>query len=91
MVEGERLILRIPTEEDEKDILEMVKEFNDNSENQIPGSGAIEDFVSYKEWLEKNKAKSKKETLPEGRVLGTQFISVRKSDNKNYWFCEFKT
>ena len=90
MVEGERLILRLPTEKDEKEIFEMVKEFKDNSENRIPGSGSIEDFVSYKEWLEKIKLYSNKELLPKGKVSSIQFITVRKEDNKIIGFLNLR-
>jgi hypothetical protein len=44
MIEGERLILRLPTKEDENLILEMVQEFKENGENIIPGSGNFENF-----------------------------------------------
>ena len=43
-----------------------------------------------KEWLEKISICSKIETLPEGRVLGTQFITVRKSDNKIVGFLNLR-
>ena len=50
----------------------------------------VENFKSYKEWLDKISLCSKKETLPEGRVLGTQFISVRKTDNKIIGFVNIR-
>ena len=90
MIEGERLILRVPTEEDEFEILEMVQEFKENSENIIPGSGNIENFHTYNEWLEKIKIYSNIESLPEGRVLGTQFISVKKEDGKLVGFVNLR-
>ena len=90
MVEGERLILRLPTKEDENLILEMIQEFKDNGEKTIPGSGSIEKFESYKDWLEKTEICSNKDTLPEGRVMGTQFISVRKEDNKVVGFVNLR-
>lgn len=90
MLEGERLILRLPTKEDESAILEMVQEFKDNLEEKISGAGGIENFDLYDEWLAKLELGSKKETLPTGRVIGTQFISVRKSDNKIIGFVNLR-
>lgn len=90
MVEGERLILRLPTEFDEKEILDIVQEFKNCGENIIPGSSGVENFEDYHKWLEQNLIYSKKETLPEGRVLGTQFISVRKSDGRIIGFVNLR-
>ena len=90
MLEGERLILRIPTKDDEKEILDMVQEFYDNSEKSIPGSSSIETFDSFDEWLKKIINSSKKETVPEGRVSADQFITVRKSDKKLIGFVNLR-
>ena len=90
MLEGERLILRLPTKEDESAIIEMVEEFKDNGEKTIPGSGSIETFENYQDWLDIIEKYSNKENLPDGRVLSTQFISVRKSDNKIVGFINLR-
>ena len=90
MIEGERLILRLPTKEDEKEILEMVKEFKDNGELKIPGSNSVENFDVYDEWLENIKLYSDVTKLPEGMVLSTQYISIRKSDNKLIGFVNLR-
>lgn len=90
MLEGERLILRVPTKEDEIKLLEMVYEFINNSEKSIPGSSNIESCESYDEWLNNLKKNSNIDTLPEGRVLSNTFISVRKEDNKIIGFVNLR-
>lgn len=82
MLEGERLILRFPTKEDEDEMLEMVNEFKENSESRIPGASNIETSENYTAWLNKLETHRSKKTLPEGKVLSTTFITVRKEDNK---------
>ena len=82
MIEGENLILRLPTKEDETAILEMVQEFRNNSETRIPGASNIESYDIFAEWLNKLESYRNEETLPDGKVLSTTFISVRKEDNK---------
>ena len=90
MLEGERLILRLPTAEDEKEILKIVDEFKANGEDDISGAGDVENFKDYQDWLKNLLLHTKKETLPKGRVLATQFISVRKSDNKIVGFVNLR-
>ena len=90
MLEGERLILRVPTEEDENLILEMVHEFKNNAEKTIPGSCSIESFENYQDWLEKIEKYSNKELLSDGKVPSTQFIAVRKEDNKMIGFVNLR-
>ena len=90
MIEGERLILRLPTKDDENEILKIVNEFKASGEDSISGAGGVEKFENYQDWLNNLFIHSKKETLPEGRVLSTQFVSVRKSDNKIIGFVNLR-
>ena len=90
MVQGERLILREPNKEDEEQILEIVSEFKKNLEQSIPGSSGIEGYISFDEWLTKIKYASQKETVTAGRVVSTQFVSVRICDNKIVGFVNLR-
>ena len=77
----DRLIIRRPTLRDKEQVEEMVEEFR-KYESIINGHGSIDKCASYEEWLDKLAMYENKETLPEGRVLSTQYITVRESDNK---------
>lgn len=77
----DKLIIRRPTLKDKEQVEEMVEEFR-KYESVINGHGSIDKCASYEEWLDKLAMYENKETLPEGRVLSTQYITVRESDNK---------
>ena len=77
----DKLIIRKPTLKDKEAVLELVEEFR-KYESVINGHGSIDKFATYEEWLEKLAIYENKETLPENRVLSTQYITVRESDNK---------
>lgn len=77
----DKLIIRRPTLKDKEQVEEMVEEFR-KYESVINGHGSIDKFATYEEWLDKLAMYENKETLPEGRVLSTQYITVRKKDNK---------
>ena len=79
MLEDDILILRRPELKDKKQLMELKKEFLDRNE-VIYGGGSLEKFEKYEEWLEK--CKNSETNPPEGRVPGTQLITVRKLDNK---------
>ena len=90
MIEGENLFLKIPTLEDEIKILEMVQEFKSVGEAKIVGAGGIENFENYADWLTNNLKYSNSETVPQGKVASTQFVSVRKSDGKIIGFIQLR-
>lgn len=48
-----RLKLVIPNEEYKNQVQEFVEEFRKNGEHKIPGSGELEKFPSFEEWLQK--------------------------------------
>ena len=77
----DKLIIRRPTLDDKEQVLGLVKEFREY-DSVINGHGSIDKCASYEEWLDKLAMYENKETLPEGRVLSTQYITVRKKDNK---------
>ena len=79
MIEDEILILRKPEKKDANQIMAFRQAFLDKGET-IYGGGGLEKFEKYEDWLNNNK--TYEENPPEGRVKGTQFISVRKSDGK---------
>lgn len=81
MINTDRLYIRIPTPEDEQIVMELRKEFLE-VEDCIPGAGSLEKIENYSEWLEKVIKDLKPETVPEGRVPSTQYLTFRKSDGR---------
>lgn len=78
-----RLKLVIPNEEYKNQVQEFVEEFRKNGEHKIPGSGELEKFPSFEEWLQKiNDDLSKEAAEKRGRVQAIQYIAVRIEDNK---------
>lgn len=63
--------------------IEEVEKFEPNERIRYSGFSSLQDYKeNYEDWLEKIEVCTKKETLPEGRVMADVFFSVRKSDNK---------
>lgn len=63
--------------------IEEVEQFEPNERVRYSGFSSLEDYKeNYEEWLKKIEIYTKKEALPEGRVMSDVFFSVRKSDNK---------
>ena len=75
-----RLYLKVPTIDDEKDVLEFKEEFL-KSGQKMAGVGGL-DKMGFDEWLQKIQSETNKETCKEGRVPATLFLSIRKEDNK---------
>lgn len=76
------LYLKFPTLEDKCNVWDYRQEFLSNGEMHISGSGNIEDFGSYEEWLRKVEKEVDIETCGEGRVPCTQYLTYRYGDNK---------
>jgi len=83
MFTTEELYLKIPSSEDEQVVMEFRKEFlEENPYSHISGAGKLAETENYNEWLEKAIKDLSIETVPEGRVPSTQYLTFRKSDNK---------
>ena len=76
----QRLYLKFPTVEDKKKILEFKDEFL-KSGQKVAGFAGL-DKMEFDEWFEKIQKEKNKETCTEGRVPATQFLSVRKEDER---------
>jgi predicted acetyltransferase len=48
--------------------------------HDIDGGGSVENCESFEDWLEKLRAYSSEETVPEGKVPATQFLSVNEEN-----------
>lgn len=80
-IDGENLYLRTPSPEDKDIIWNFRQEFFDYDSSSAGDSGLkLKD--TFEEWFEKVDNGSRIETLPEDRVLCTQFLTFRKSDNR---------
>ena len=89
MITTEELYLKIPTEEDEQIVMEARAEFL-QVESRIPGAGSLEKNEVYSDWLEKVVLDLSEKTVPAGRVPSTQYLTMRKSDNKLVGFIQLR-
>ena len=84
----DELILVKPSIEYKKQAINFIEEMeldqvNTNERKYYPGFSDLQEYKNnYEKWLEKIDSYTKKETLPEDKVIGSVFFSVRKSDNK---------
>jgi len=76
-----RLYLKFPSMEDKEKVLEFKNEFMFYNSN-LAGSGGLDRFDSYEEWLNKIENDQYKESCEEGRVPSSLYLSYRKEDNK---------
>jgi len=81
MIQSERLYLKIPSIEDKENVWGFRQEFIDNKES-IFGDGSLLKRESYEEWLKVLEKYKKFETLPEGKVITSQFLTYTKAENK---------
>lgn len=77
----QELILVNPSEEYLKELLDYRNEFLANG-NSMDGCGPLRKFTDMKEYLNETNKYLNSNTLPEGMVIATQFLCIRKSDNK---------
>ena len=75
----ESLLLVTPTLDYADEIAAYRREFLENGE-PLHGSGPLRRIADPAEWVQATELFTKPETLPEGYVIGTQFIYVRESD-----------
>lgn len=82
----EELILIKPSMEYEKqaiNLIEEVEKVDTDKKIRYSGFSGLQKYKDdYKVWLEENEIYSKKETVPDGKVVGNTFFTVRKLDNK---------
>lgn len=52
------------------------------TDSSMDGCGSLKTISNPLEWIADGERKSKKETCPEGFVVATQFLYIRKSDNR---------
>lgn len=81
ILENQEILLRPPTPKDKDSVWSYRQEFIDHNEN-ISGGGGLLKINTYDEWLQKLANSSSPKTLPEGKVPVTQFLTIRKKDNK---------
>ena len=81
ILENQEILLRTPTPKDKDDVWSYRQEFIDLNEN-ISGGGGLLKTNTYDEWLQKLENASSPKTLPKGKVPVTQFLTIRKQDNK---------
>lgn len=75
------LYLKFPTMEDKKNVMEYKKEF-EKSGQRMSGSGGLDRFETYEEWLAKISNDTKEETCGDGRVPSILYLTYRKEDKK---------
>ena len=75
------MLLIKPTNEYASQIKEYRQEFLDNGDS-MDGCGALRQTEDPYEYIQKCISYENKETLPEDRVIATQFLFVRESDNR---------
>lgn len=70
-----------PTLQHKHMVLEFAQEFLQNGE-MINGSAELEKAATFEDWLESIRIHTLPETLPKGRVLASEFLAFRRSDEK---------
>ena len=82
----DELILVKPNIEYEEQAINLIKEVEkvDNDEKiRYSGFSNLQKYKdNYEEWIKELEIYSNKETVPDGKVVGNTFFSVRKADNK---------
>ena len=73
----------IEYEEQAINLIEEVEKVDKDEKIRYSGFSGLQNYKNdYKGWLKEIEIYSKKETVPEGKVTGDVFFSVRKKDNK---------
>lgn len=78
----DEIILVKPTKQHEKEMLDYKEEHIKNGENKIHACSLWDKMSDYNEWLELLERQSSPETLNNDWTVHTNFIGIRKSDNK---------
>ena len=77
----EKLLLLRPTEKYIPQYEDYRREFLESG-GSMDGAGSLRRCESGREWLDHVEQYSRPETVPEGRVVSTQFILVREADER---------
>ena len=77
----EKLLLLRPDESNIGQYEEYRREFLENGDS-MDGTGPMRRYESASEWLAHVRSYESAETLPEGKVLATQYLLFRESDGK---------
>lgn len=78
----DEIILVKPTKEYEKQMIEYKEEHISNGENKIHACSRWDKMNNYDEWLNFLKEHSSFETIKDNRTVNSNFLGIRKSDNK---------
>ena len=78
----DEIILLKPTKEYEKQMIEYKEEHISNGENIIHACSRWDKMNNYNEWLNLLKEHSSFETIKDNWTVHTNFLGVRKNDNK---------
>ena len=80
VIDGEEVFLTTPSEE----YLEKIADYREEllKENFMPGCGPLRTTPNLKKWLKKTASYSNEDTVPSKLVVSTQFICIRKSDER---------
>lgn len=78
----EEICLIKPSKEHEKQVIEYKKEHFDNGEYIIHACSRWDKLDNYDEWLKLLEECSNKDTVPKDWTVTTQFLGIRKKDNK---------
>ena len=80
VIDGKEVFLTTPSGE----YLEKIADYREEllKENFMPGCGPLRTTPNLKKWLRKTALYSDKDTVPSDLVVSTQFICIRKSDER---------
>ena len=80
VIDGKEVFLTTPSGE----YLEKIADYREEllKENFMPGCGPLRTTPNLKKWLKKTALYSDKDTVPSDLVVSTQFICIRKSDER---------
>ena len=80
VIDGKEVFLTTPSGE----YLEKIADYREEllKENFMPGCGPLRTTANLKKWLKKTASYSNEDTVPSKLVVSTQFICIRKSDER---------
>lgn len=76
------ILLIKPSKEHENQLIEYKEEFFNHGESIIPACSRWDKMESYDGWLQVLESHARSETITDNWVVHTNFLGIRKSDNK---------